>query len=107
MAVALPATSALSAEETEWKDLKKGDKQEKIDARAAGNLEALLVESPEAAELYELAYGWAAFHDLKLAAGVTAGGGKGVAVSKAAGDRVYMQMATVESVPVWVVRSLT
>jgi len=95
LAVALPVTSTLSAEETEWKMLKKGKKQEKIDTRAAENLTALLAKSPKAAELFELSYGWAGFHNLKLAAGVTAGGGKGVAVSKATDDRVYMEMATV------------
>ena len=76
-AVVLPVTSALSAEEKDWKALKKEDKRESIDTRAAENLEALLAKSPKAAELFETAYGWAAFHNLKLAVGVTAGGGKG------------------------------
>ena len=94
-AVVLPVTSALSAEESEWKMLKKEEKREKIDTRAAENLEALLAASPKAAELFELSYGWAGFHNLKLAAGVTAGGGKGVVVSRETDDRVYMEMATV------------
>ena len=94
LAVALPVTSSLAAE-SEWKMLKKEEKQEQIDTRAAENLAALLAKSPKAAELFELSYGWAGFHNLKLAAGVTAGGGKGVAVSKATDDRVYMEMATV------------
>ena len=93
-AVALPVSPGLAAEK-EWKDLKKDEKREKIDARAATNLEALLAKSPKAAELYDMAYGWAAFHNLKLAVGVTAGGGKGVAVSKSTEDSVYMEMATV------------
>ena len=94
-AVVLPVTSALSAEESEWKALKKEEKREKIDTRAAENLEALLAASPKAAELFELSYGWAGFHNLKLAAGLTAGGGKGVAVSRETDDRVYMEMGTV------------
>ena len=94
-AVVLPVTSALSAEEKDWKALKKEDKRESIDTRAAENLEALLAKSPKAAELFETAYGWAAFHNLKLAVGVTAGGGKGVAVSRATDDRVYMEMGTI------------
>ena len=95
LATGLPGSAALSAEESEWKELKKEEKREKIDARALENLEALLAKSPKAAELFELSYGWAAFHNLKLAAGVTAGGGKGVAVSRATDDRVYMEMGTV------------
>ena len=94
-AVVLPVTAVLSAEEKDWKALKKEDKRESIDMRAAENLHALLANSPKAAELYETAYGWAAFHNLKFGAGVTAGGGKGVAVSKATDDRVYMEMGTV------------
>jgi len=89
------STTALSAEEKEWKSLKKEEKREQIDERAAENLAALLEKSPQAQELYEMAFGWAAFHNLKLAAGVTAGGGKGVAVNRVSGDRVYMEMATV------------
>jgi len=94
LAVVLPVTSALSAEEKEWKSLKKDDKREQIDERADENLAALLEKSSEAQELFETAYGWAAFHNLKLAVGVTAGGGKGVAVGKATGDRIYMEMGT-------------
>ena len=94
IALVLPATASVSAAEKEWKALKKEDKREQIDQRADENLAALLEKSPQAAELYETAFGWAAFHNLKLAAGVTAGGGKGVAVGKITGDRVYMEMGT-------------
>ena len=48
-AVVLPVTSALSAEESEWKALKKEEKREKIDMRAAENLEVLLAASANAA----------------------------------------------------------
>ena len=51
-AVVLPVTSALSAEESEWKALKKEEKREKIDMRAAENLELLFTKSPKAKELY-------------------------------------------------------
>jgi len=94
LALAQPMTSVLWAGEKEWKALKKEDKREQINQRADENLAALLEKSPKAQELYETAYGWAAFHSLKLGAGVTAGGGKGVAVSKLTGDRVYMEMGT-------------
>ena len=94
LVVVQPLTSTLWAGEKDWKALKKEDKREQINQRADENLAALLEKSPKAQELYETAYGWAAFHSLKLGAGVTAGGGKGVAVSKLTGDRVYMEMGT-------------
>jgi len=94
LAVAVPLTSALFAEEKESKLTKKEEKRLKIDTRAAENLQALLAKSPKAAVLYELAWGWASFHDLKVGVGVTAGGGKGVAVAKVSSDRVYMEMGT-------------
>lgn len=91
-AVVLPSTSALSAKD--WKMMKKEEKREQINGRADKNLAALLEKSPTARELFETANGWAAFHNLKLGAGVTAGGGKGVAVGKITGERVYMEMGT-------------
>lgn len=94
-AVVLPVTSALSAEESEWKALKKEEKREKIDMRAAENLELLFTKSPKAKELYDKAHGWAAFHNLKLAIGLTAGGGKGVAIERESDKHTYMEMATV------------
>lgn len=68
LAVVQPLTSTLWAGEKEWKALKKEDKREQIDKRADENLAALLEKSPKALELYETAYGWAAFHGLKLGA---------------------------------------
>ena len=95
LAVALPMTSGLAAEESDWKALKKEEKREKINTRATENLHELLGDNPKAKELYEKAYGWAAFHSLKLAAGLTAGGGKGVAIQIDNDAHTYMEMGTV------------
>jgi len=90
----LPASSPLAAEEGDWKSLKHQEKREAIDAKADESLKALFDKSDKAKELYEGAYGWAAFDSLKLAVGISGGGGKGVAVAKESGERVYMDMGT-------------
>ena len=95
LAVALPAASALSAEESDWKSLKKETKRDKIDIRAGETLGALVAKNETAAELNEKAYGFASFDNLKLGLGVTAGGGKGVAVDNETGEHTYMEMGTV------------
>jgi len=95
IAVALPAASALSAEESDWKSLKKETKRNKIDVRAGETLGMLVGTSEKAAELYESSYGFASFDNLKLGLGVTAGGGKGVAVDNKTGEHTYMEMGTV------------
>jgi len=84
---------ALQAEES-WEDLDKASKQAKINEEADMTLKAVLGENEKAATLYENAYGWAAFDNLKIAFGFSGGGGNGVAVNKNNGQRTYMKMGT-------------
>ena len=67
-------------------------KQEQINATAGAALDQLLKGNPKAKELYEKAFGWAAFDNLKLGFFFSGGGGKGVAVEKKTNKRTYMEM---------------
>jgi len=88
-----PAAGA-TAEEPEWKSMKQEAKAAKIDETADEALQTLFVERPKAKDLYSSAYGWAVFDNLKLAFGVSGGGGNGVAVNRQTGERTYMKMGT-------------
>ena len=79
--------------EQDWSTMKAEAKRSQIDAVAGAALDKLLKENPKAKEQYDKAYGWAAFDNLKIAVGITGGGGKGVAVAKKSGKRTYMSMA--------------
>jgi lipid-binding SYLF domain-containing protein len=81
--------------EAEWNAQKIEAKRSQIDAAAGAALDKLLNENPNAKELYEKAYGWAAFDNLKLGFFFSGGGGKGVAVEKKTGKRTYMEMGSV------------
>ena len=83
-----------SQDQPEWKTMKQEAKVAKIDEMADEALEKLFTEHPRAKDLYGKAYGWAAFDNLKLAVGVSGGGGNGVAVDKQTDERTYMKMGT-------------
>jgi lipid-binding SYLF domain-containing protein len=85
----------LAFAEESWKSLKADAKKAKIDETAKEALDEVFDKSSNAKELYEKAYGWAGFDNLKLALGWSGGGGNGVAVDKAKGARTYMKMGTV------------
>ncbi len=80
--------------ETEWNNQKIEAKRSQIDATAGGALDQLLKNNPNAKELYEKSYGWAAFDNLKLGFFFSGGGGKGVAVDKKTNHRTYMDMGS-------------
>ena len=71
------------------------DKKTKIDQVAQEALDELLSDSDHATELFDSAYGYAVFDNLKIALGISGGGGRGVAVNKTNGGRTYMKMGTV------------
>ena len=70
------------------------EEKQEIDQMTEEAIVALREEVPEAAKLFEDAYGYALFGVWKFALGVTGGGGGGVAVAKQTNDRIYMNMGT-------------
>lgn len=93
-AAPLGAQEAGQKTETEWNAQKVEAKRSQIDATAGAALDKLLKENPNAKDLYEKAYGWAAFDNLKLGFFFSGGGGKGVAVDKKTNKRTYMNMGS-------------
>ena len=95
IALVMPATTIFADEETgDWKDMKLESKRMKLDETAESALNALFAEKPKAKELYDSAYGWAVFDNLKLAFGISGGGGNGVASVKETNQKTYMKMGT-------------
>jgi lipid-binding SYLF domain-containing protein len=89
--VALVAAGPVMAED---KKNKAGEKKQKIDAMAQETLDTLFSEKPQAKKLYDSAYGYAVFDNLKLSLMISGGGGVGVAVDRSSGARTYMKMGT-------------
>jgi lipid-binding SYLF domain-containing protein len=77
-----------------WKSLKAESKRMKINEMADAALNEVMNKNWKAQELFESAYGWAAFDNLKIAFLISGGGGNGVAIEKASGKRTYMKMGT-------------
>jgi len=70
-------------------------KRADLDRMATESLQRLFKEQPGALDLFLLSEGYAVFDTRRLAlAGVAAGGGKGVAVSRDGDKRVYLNMGT-------------
>ncbi|NOZ93115.1 MAG: hypothetical protein GXP47_00025 [Acidobacteria bacterium] len=75
-------------------ELKIQQKQERIDLMARETMQRLFKAKPQAKELYDTAYGYAVFDNLKLAFGFSGGGGNGVAIDTKTGKKTYMKMGT-------------
>lgn len=88
--VPAPPSRAASSKQ----ELKIQQKQERIDLMAKETMQRLFRAKPQAKELYDTAYGYAVFDNLKLAFGFSGGGGNGVAVDKKTGKKTYMKMGT-------------
>ncbi len=84
----LISTPTLSAQEADadWKSLKTESKRVKIDEMSAAAIETVMNGNWKAEELFETAYGWAAFDNLKIAFLLSGGGGNGVAIKKESGE---------------------
>jgi len=78
----------------EKKEASQEEKKGEIDAMAKGALDELFESNPAAKDLYDKAVGYAVFDNLKIQFIIAGGGGVGVAVDKASGDRTYMKMGT-------------
>jgi len=89
-----PPAEVKKVEDADWKSMKQDSKAAKIDETAEEALLTLFAEKPKTRELYLRSYGWAVFDNLKLAFGVSGGGGNGVAVARALGEATYMKMGT-------------
>ena len=94
VALLVPASPIFAEDEADWKDMKQESKRMKLDETAEEALQALFAENAKAKELYDGAYGWAVFDNLKLAFGFSGGGGNGVAKAKETGEKTYMKMGT-------------
>ena len=57
-------------------------KRAKIDSMAEQTLARLFSEEPRSKDLYGTSYGHAVFSNIKVAVGISAGGGNGVAITK-------------------------
>jgi lipid-binding SYLF domain-containing protein len=75
-------------------DAKVPERRQEIDTNAQATLDELLKTHSGARDLYERAKGYAVFTVTKGGFIVSGGGGNGVAVNKAAGQRTYMRMGT-------------
>ena len=95
LALFMPASTIFADEEEgDWKNMKQESKRMKLDETAEEALQALFAEHPKAKDLYDKSYGWAVFDNLKLAFGISGGGGNGVAKAKETGQKTYMKMGT-------------
>jgi lipid-binding SYLF domain-containing protein len=75
-------------------DAKVQERRQEIDTNAQATLDELLKTQSGVRDLYERAKGYAVFTVTKGGFIVSGGGGNGVAVNKAGGQRTYMRMGT-------------
>jgi len=81
-------------EPSEWQAMEQEGKRGKINEMSVEAMEELFSEHAKTRELYARSYGAAVFDNLKLAFGISGGGGNGVAVVRKTNERTYMKMAT-------------
>jgi len=91
--VAALCTLSLAGDKADRKAEDLAARRAKMDTVAQESLDRLMSESPGAKKLFDNAYGYAVFSNLKFALGISGGGGHGVAVTKS-GERTYMKMGT-------------
>ena len=94
IALLMPASTIFADNDSDWKDMKQESKRMKLDETAEEAMQALFVANPKAKDLYDKSYGWAVFDNLKIAFGISGGGGNGVASVKETGQKTYMKMGT-------------
>jgi lipid-binding SYLF domain-containing protein len=96
--LALGISTALAEEDEKSREEKKAEelaaKRAEIDEVAKEALAQVLSENEKAKTAYEKAAGYAVFDNLRVTFIFTGGGGAGVAVNKATGERTYMKMGT-------------
>ncbi len=67
-------------------------RRQKIDKREQETMQRLFKEKPKSRQLYNQSYGYAVFYGTQTALLISGGSGKGVAINKKTGERVYMGM---------------
>lgn len=92
MSVALGISAAAMGED--GSKSKAQEKKEKIDNIAEETLNRLFAQDPKAKTLFDMAYGYAVFTNVKVIFGISGAGGSGVAVVKNTGQRVYMKVGS-------------
>lgn len=92
MSIALGLSAAAMADD-ESKP-KTQQKRENIDRIAEETLNRLFAQDPKAKTLFDMAYGYAVFTNVKVIFGISGAGGSGVAVVKNTGQRVYMKVGS-------------
>ncbi len=85
LALCLIATGAMA--ETAKAQAKKAE----VDQMAEVALDRLFAKDAHAKTLFDMSYGYAVFDSLKVMFGVSGGGGRGVAIVRGTGQRVYMK----------------
>ena len=71
------------------------EKREKIDAVSKEALDTVFAKDPNSKKLFEKAYGYAVFDNLKLSLLLSTARGAGEAVKKSDGSKTYMKMGSV------------
>lgn len=98
MAFLMIALGTALAEEKKSKEEKKAEeaaaKRAEIDKIAAEALKEVFSKNEKAKAANDKAAGWAVFDNMKVTFIFSGGGGSGVAVNKATGERTYMKMGT-------------
>jgi lipid-binding SYLF domain-containing protein len=94
LSVALIAGLVAVSADGEKKEASKEEKRQAIDEMAQDALKTLNGKNEGAKALYEKSYAYAVFDNLKIAIGISGGGGTGVAVPKDGSERIYMKMGT-------------
>jgi len=92
--VMLPLALCLIATGATAEKAKAQEKKASIDQMAESTLDRLFAKDQHAKALFDMSYGYAVFDNLKVMFGVSGGGGRGVAIVKGTGQRVYMKQGT-------------
>jgi lipid-binding SYLF domain-containing protein len=94
MLAAIALVASLNVVAGEEKEAKNDEKRAAIDEMASEALGKLTGDTASAQKIYDASYGYAVFDNLKIAIGISGGGGTGVAVTKDGSERTYMKMGT-------------
>ena len=90
LALCMIATGATAATKAEKATKAKSE----VDAMAETALDRLFAKDTHAKSLFDMSYGYAIFDNLKVMVGISGSGGRGVAIVRGTGQRVYMKMGT-------------